>query len=33
MLHYPHFDNVKTGELPTAECDQWMTGILKIYEM
>ena len=28
-----HFDSVNTGELPTSECNQWMTGILKIYEM
>ena len=28
-----HFDSVKTGELPASECNQWMTGILKIYEM
>ena len=28
-----HFDSVNTGELPASECNQWMTGILKIYEM
>ena len=24
-----HFDSVNTGELPTSECNQWMTGILQ----
>ena len=28
-----HFDSVNTGELPASESNQWMTGILKIYEM
>ena len=28
-----HFDSVNTGELPTSECNQWMKGILKVYEM
>ena len=29
----PYFDSVNTGELPTSECNQWMRGILKVYEM
>ena len=28
-----HFDIVNTGELPTSECNQWMRGILKLYEI
>ena len=28
-----HFDSKNIEELPTSECNQWMTGILKIYEM
>ena len=24
-----HFDSVNTGELPTSECNQWMTGMLQ----
>ena len=28
-----HFDSVNTGELPTSEYNEWMRGILKVYEM
>ena len=28
-----HFDNVNTGERPTSEFNQWMRGILEVYQM